>query len=159
MPVKSKIRISDNPVFLKLLLIGIIICVVSETVFMQFVHYDSQYRLLDPKHYNVKVVSQEDYTRLSNPKNRTVKLSNGTSMTKGEIWDSRVLPKYKSVNDGEQYVLVTLRGTAPFVYYQWYPSVVPIVVICVFGLFFGIRRKRGKEQQDIEQLEEKGEHC
>ncbi len=128
-----------------------ILLIAINTVFMQFLLYDSQYRLLNPQHYNVDVITQEDYKQLSNPENRSVKLSSGNTLTKAEVWDSHVLPKYKSVNNGSQYVLVTLRGTAPFVR-RWYESaVMPIVaVLLAIPLLNIIIRKRLKEPQKTE---------
>ena len=123
--------------------------IVSSTVFMRFVHYDSQYRLLNPEHYNVEVITEEDHNKLSNPENRTVTLSNGTTLTKGDVWDSRVLKNYKSVNNGSQYVLVTVRGTAPFMD-KWYGSITPIFTLCIIGLFWGLKRKRVEEPQKTE---------
>jgi len=124
----------------------VLVSIISRTVFMRFVHYDSQYRLLNPKHYNVQVITEEDHKQLSNPENRTVTLSSGTVMTKGDRWDPHVLPNYKSVNNDSQYVLVTLRGTAPFMD-QWYGDIIPIITICIMGLFWGLRRKRLQEPQ------------
>jgi len=121
-----------------------ILWIVINTFFVQFLHYDSQYRLLNPQHYNVEVITQEDYKQLSNPENRSVNLSNGTIKTKADIWDSHVLPKYKSVNNGSQYVLVTVRGTAPFIQ-QWYSGMLPIFAVCVFALFCGIKGRRKVE--------------
>ena len=130
--------ILTNPIFLA----GFcILLIVINTVFMQFLHYDSQYRLVNPQHYNAEVITQEDYKQLSNPANRSVKLSSGNTLTKTEVWDLRVLGKYKSVNNGSQYVLVTLRGTAPFIR-QWYSGVLPIFVVCIFGLFCAIKQRR-----------------
>ena len=123
--------------------------IIIETVFMRFVHYDSQYRLLNPEHYNVKVITEEDHKQLSNPEIRTVTLSNGDRLTKAETWDSHVLPNYKSVNNGSQYVLVTVRGTAPFVD-KWYEGIIPTFTICIIGLFWGLKRKRLKEQKETE---------
>ena len=77
---------------------------------MQFLHYDSQYRLLDPEHYNVKVITKEDHNKLADQQNRPVTLSNGTTLTKEDVWVSRVLKNYKSANNGSQYTLVTLPG-------------------------------------------------
>jgi hypothetical protein len=123
---------------------------VISTVFMRFVHYDSQYRSLNPEHYNVKVITAEDHKQLSNPENRTVTLSNGTKSTKSETWYSHILPKYKSVNDDSQYVLVTLRGTAPFMHI-WYGGITSTVTVCIVGLFWGLRRKRVKEPQETQE--------
>jgi len=119
-----------------------ILWITIHTVFMQFLLYDSQYRSVNPQHYNVRVITQEDYKQLSNPENRSVKLSTGKTVTgRTQAWYSDVLPKYKSVNDGSQYVLVTLRGTAPFMH-QWYSGVLPIFVVCVFALFCGIKGRK-----------------
>ena len=123
-----------------------ILWIAIDTVFMQFLHYDSQYRLLNPQHYNVDVITQEDYKQLSNSENRSVKLSSGNTLTKAEVWDSLVLPKYKSVNNGSQYVLVTLRGTAPFMR-RWYSGVVTIFIICIIGLFWGIKQRRQMQKE------------
>ena len=127
-----------------------ILWITINTVFMQFLHYDSQYRLLNPQHYNIRVITQEDYKQLSNSENRSVKLSTGKTVTgRTQAWYSDVLPKYKSVNNGSQYVLVTLRGTAPFIH-QWYSGVLPILVACIFVLFFNIkRRKQVKKELNI----------
>jgi hypothetical protein len=144
--------ISINPIFLAgicnpIFLLGFcILCIVINTVFMQFLHYDSQYRLVNPQHYNVDVITQEDYKQLSNPANRSVKLSSGNTLAKAEAWNTRVLPKYKSVNNGSQYVLVTLRGTAPFMH-QWYSGVLPIFIVCSFGLFCAIKQQKQKQMQ------------
>ena len=116
-----------------------IIWIAVSTVFMRFVHYDSQYRLLNPEHYNVDVITQEDYQQLANPENRSVELTNGRTLKKSDMWDSHVLPKYKPVDEDSRYVLVTLRGTAPFMQ-QWYSDVLPIAAVCVIGLFW--RNKR-----------------
>ena len=122
------------------------------TVFIHFVHYDSQYRSLNPEHYNVEVVTDEDHKQLSNPENRTVKLSNGGTVTnRSDAFYSHTLPNYKSVNNGSQYVLVTLRGTAPFVS-RWYESAVMPIVAAVFAipLINIIIRKRLKKTQKTE---------
>ena len=127
-----------------------IVWIMGETIFMRFVHYDSQYRLLKPEHYNAEVITQEDYKQLSNPENRSVKLSSGTVLKKAEIWDSHVLPNFKSVNNDSQYVLVTLRGTAPFMP-QWYSGVMPIVIGSVVLALFGLIRKRFQGPQKNEE--------
>jgi len=124
--------------------------IVSSTISMRFVHYDSQYRLLNPEHYNVEVITEEDHKQLSNPENRTVALSSGTTKKKADTWDSHVLPNYKSVRNGSQYVLVTLRGTAPFMD-KWYGSIIPTFVVCIMGLFWGLKCKRIQEQYNKEE--------
>jgi hypothetical protein len=115
------------------------------TVFIHFVHYDSQNRLLNPEHYNVEVITEEDHRQLSNPENRTATLSNGTTITKGDRWDPHVLPKYKSINNGSQYVLVTLRGTAPFIRLWYESAVMPIVIVGVVIALRSLKRKRVRQ--------------
>jgi hypothetical protein len=39
----------------------IIVWIAIQSAFFQFLHYDSQYRLLDPDHYNVEVITEEDH--------------------------------------------------------------------------------------------------
>jgi len=127
-----------------------IMWITIHTIFMQFIYFDSQYRSVNPQHYNVDVITQEDYKQLSNSENRSVKLSTGKTVTgRTQAWYSDVLPKYKSVNDGSQYVLVTLRGTAPFMH-QWYSGVLPIFVVWIFALICGIKGRRiVKKELDI----------
>jgi len=119
-----------------------IIWIAINAVFMQFLHYDSQYRHLNPKHYNADVITQEDYKQLSNSKNQSVTLSNGKTVSdRTPAWHSHVLPKYKSVNNGSSYMLVTVRGTAPFIH-QWYSSVLPIFIVCLCALFYDLRANK-----------------
>lgn len=123
--------------------------IIINFVFVRFVHYQSQYHYLDPQHYKVKVVTSEDYQNLSNPENRSVKLSNGTTITKAESWNSRVLPKYKSTDDGSLYVLVTVKGTAPFVR-RWLSDMLPIFAILLFALI-GQLPGRNQKNENIQQ--------
>ncbi|MBW8017513.1 MAG: hypothetical protein FVQ82_15145 [Planctomycetes bacterium] len=118
--------------------------IISETAFMRFWHYDSQYRQLNPEHYNVKVITEEDHEQLANPENRTVKLSNGTTITKGDVLESRILKNYKPVNNGSQYALVTIRGTAPFMH-KWYENILPLLIFSIIGLLWGLKHKRVQE--------------
>jgi len=154
--MKATVRGKVNNIVLAFFCLIVAIWIIGHTVSMRFWHYDSQYRLLNPEHYNVEVITEEDHKQLANPGNRTVTLSNGTTLTKGDIWDSRVLPNYKSVNNDSQHVLVTVRGTAPFMD-EWYVNVGPIFIICMMGLLWGIKRKRLEEPQKIDVLEEKSE--
>jgi hypothetical protein len=125
---------------LLILLVFIVSCIwmVWDLIFLRFVHYHSQYRLLKPDDYTATVVSEEDYRLLSDPQNREVVLSNGTHVTKGEKWDSIVLPKYQAVDGGTTYVLVTLKGTAPFVS-TWMASTLPVFVLSLVGIGISFR--------------------
>ncbi len=135
-----------------------ILAIAINTIFVQFVHYDSQYRFLNPRHYNVDVITQEDYGQLLSYENRPVKLSTGKTVTeRTQAYYSRVLPKYKAVTDGSRYVLVTLRGTAPFIS-QWYSGVLPILVPCIFVLLIGIKgRKQVTKEPDIAASEDRSQ--
>jgi hypothetical protein len=92
-------------------------CIFWSWVFMRFLHYEAQYRSLAPEHYNVDVVTAEDYRLLADPENREVTLSDGTTIRKAPIWDDVILPKYKPVRNGTHYVLVRTKGTAHFLPY------------------------------------------
>ena len=119
-------------------------------IFVRFIHYHSQYRLLKPDDYTAKVISEEDYRVLSNPKNREISLSNGTHMIKTDKWDSIVLPNYQAIDGGTKYVLVTLKGTAPFTF-TWLTWALPIFVLSLMGVFISFsayRRNQSKPKED-----------
>ncbi|MHC4060215.1 MAG: hypothetical protein ACYSUC_05405 [Planctomycetota bacterium] len=154
--MKATLKDKRNSIPLACFCAVVFMWIITETVFMRFVHYDSQYRLLNPEHYNVEVITEEDHKKLSNPENKSVMLSSGITLTKGDIWDSRVLPNYKSVKNASQYVLVTVKGTAPFID-RWYSNIIPISIICIIGFFWGMKYKRFEEQQTVHALDEKVE--
>ena len=152
--MKATTKGKVNNIALAFFCLIVFIWIAIQTVLMRFVHYDSHYRLLNPEHYNVEVITEGDYKQLSNPENRSVTLSSGTKLNKGDIQDSRVLPNYKPVNDGSQYVLVTLRGTAPFMY-RWSTDMGTLIIICMMGLLWGIKGKRLKEPKTVDALDKK----
>ena len=86
-------------------------------IFMRFLHYEGQYRSLAPEHYDVEVVTADDYRLLADPAYPEVTLSGGTTTRKEPIWYEVVLPKYRPVRNGTYYVLVTTKGTAHFLPY------------------------------------------
>ena len=131
-----------------------IISIVVKTAFMQFLHYDSQYRIMNPKHYNVEVITQDDYKKLSSSEGQSVTLSNDKTVSgRTEAWHSNVLPKYKPVNDSSSYVLVTVRGTAPFIHH-WYSGILPILVLCLLALFYGLRANKQAQFELNKSIEE-----
>jgi hypothetical protein len=104
---------------------------------MRFMHYRAQYRSLDPEHYQVQVLTAEDYRRLADPANRVVRLSDGSTIRKATSWDSVVLPKYKPANDGDFFVLVTTTGTAHILpYVRGYFGVFSFLAAC--GVAVGV---------------------
>jgi hypothetical protein len=126
----------------------IIIWLVIHTVFMRFVLYDSQNRYLDPAHYDVEVVTQEDYGLLADAEKKTVELSGGRMVIKRDGWGPDMVAHYKSVDDGAKYVAVRLRGTAAFVQ-QWYSFGFPLLCMCIVGIFYGVRYNRQQKQEEI----------
>jgi len=107
--------------------------ILTNWVFIRYIHYHSQNRLLNPADYHVRVVTDNDYQKLSNPANREIKLSNGTKLIKADLWNSRVLKHYKAIEAGSRYVLVTLNGTAPFVR-DWQTTMIPLFILSAAGL-------------------------
>lgn len=132
-------RLREQRLRLSVVAVFIICCIwiLWGWVFVRFIHYHSQNRLLKPDDYTAEVVSQEDYRELSNPKNREISLSNETQMVKRDKWDSIVLPNYKAIDGGSKYVLVTLKGTAPFVS-DWLMWALPIYTcfVCDWSVHF-----------------------
>jgi hypothetical protein len=127
-----------------------LIMIFTAWIFVRFIHYHSQYRILNPKDYDVQVLTKDDYEKLSNPANQEVKLSDGTLYDKSDSWYSKVLPKYKPVNNTGQYVLVTIKGTAPFVR-DWEQTIIPLAAILILALVikFADDRYRKKSKADI----------
>jgi len=80
--------------------------------FARFVHKQAQHRILMPEHYDVQVVTADDYRRLADPAVRKLTLEDGSTIEKARVWDDVVLPGYKPTRDGGHYVLVTTLGTA-----------------------------------------------
>jgi hypothetical protein len=100
---------------------------------------------LNPNDYNVQVLTEEDYLKLSDPANQEVTLSDGTLFGKTEKWYSIVLPNYKIIKESGQYILITIKGTAPFVQY-WEYTIIPLVVILIIALVINISGYRHKKQ-------------
>jgi hypothetical protein len=91
---------------------ALLISIICGWVFLRFLLRESQNRLLAPEHFDVQVVTADDYRRLSDPMNREVTLSDGTHIAKAPVWEEIVLPNYKATDDRRNYVLVMTRGTA-----------------------------------------------
>lgn len=96
--------------------------------------YHSQNRVLKPADYNVRVISSDDYARLSNSTEEFVKLSKGSTRK-----DS--LPNYKPLGNGEQYVRVIINGTAAF-FPRLLEAQIPILLCLMMGLAYEIMHVR-----------------
>jgi len=119
----------------------LLICgfVVSEWVMVRFVHYHSQNSILVPADYNAEVITAQDYKKLSDPNTRTAVLSTGRTINgRSDTWSRVVLPKYKPVNNGEQYVLVTTKGTAHFAR-RWDVMTVMVLPLALIGSVCSMR--------------------
>jgi hypothetical protein len=136
--------------------IAVIMVIIITTVFMRFPRYDPPTLPVKPQHYKIEIITKEDYNKLSNQENGSVELPNNTTQTAAETSDPYLLPYYKSINDGSQYVLVAIRRNATFMN-QWYHGIIPIFCTCIIGLFLGLKRKRLEEQQKIDALDKKDE--
>jgi hypothetical protein len=127
------------------MLLTCIMLIACEAYFVNYLHYESQHQFLDPDHYFLDVISQEDYQQLSNPENAMVVLSDGRTIRKSETWDRLAMPAYKAVDDGTQYVRVQVKGTAPFVH-RYNSSMFPVLFLCLVAVLLGVRLpKRGPE--------------
>ncbi len=115
-------------------LIIAIFWIVLGLAFDRFWLYHSQNRVLKPADYSVRVISSDDYARLSNSTEESVKLSKGSTRK-----DS--LPSYKSLGNGEQYVRVITNGTAAF-FPRLLEAQMPILLFLVMGLAYEIMQVR-----------------
>jgi hypothetical protein len=100
----------------------------------------------NPKYFDAEVVTQEDYLKLSRSGARTVELSNGVIINKNESWDFDILPKYKSVNNNSQYVLVKFKDQI-YTKFDFWLIVGPIflnsLLVLVYQLVgWGLRKRR-----------------
>jgi hypothetical protein len=105
--------------------------------FMRYLHYRSQNRFLNPADYDVKVLLPADYEKMSNPDARQVTLSNGNAMVLTDDWHRLARPNYKVVDDGQYYVLTTIKGTAPF-FTRWLGDFIIVFTWSIIGLIAGI---------------------
>ncbi len=127
----------NSNLFCLIILAICILNIFTSWIFIRFIHYHSQNRILNPNDYDVQVLTEKDYQKLSDPANRDVTLSDGIFFGKTELWYSKVLPKYKLINNSDQCILVTIKGTAPFVQY-WESTTIPLVVILIIALVINL---------------------
>ena len=105
----------------------------SSWAFSRFWLVDAQNRLLDPSFYDLQMITADDYKKLSDPANRKVTLSDGSTMEKGPTGAEFWLQHYKPTVDKKFYVLVTTKGTRHVLSYLE-PLVVMGSIGCIFGL-------------------------
>ena len=135
MTLPRKTRLQSVPIAM---LFMAIVWVVTSWAFARFLHYHSQNRLLSPVNYEAEVVSGADYARLSDADAMTVRLSDDREVHKTERWHSTVLPNYKPLDGGNRYVLVTVKGTAPFLP-TLEAALIPVFIVLLIALVCMIR--------------------
>lgn len=130
------------------LLASCLIMIFTSWIFVRFLHYHSQNRILNPKDYDVQVLSEDDYRKVTEQSNQEVTLSNGTIIRKTELelWHSKILPGYRAIKEHGPYVLVTIKGTAPFVR-DWESTIIPLVVILIIALVLKLTDSQYKKSQ------------
>lgn len=111
---------------------------ITELFFMRYLHYHGQNQHLRPDDYHVEVLLPADYEKISNPDVRQVTLSDGTARTLTDNWYKSTLPNYKAAENGQYYVLTTIKGTAPF-FVRWLIDFVFISMISIYGLVWGVK--------------------
>jgi len=107
-----------NPATRKMLPLAIFLVLISVSVGFwvqfRFVLNNAQNRVLKPEHYEVQLVTAEEYRQISDPTVKNVPLSDGSTMSK---FDAYVPTGYKPTPTKDQYVLVTTNGTAHIIPY------------------------------------------
>lgn len=101
-----------------------------DAVFMRFIHYHAQNRVLRPDDYDIQVVTAEDYRSLSDSSETSVHLSDGTVLTKAVAWDSTM---FKPVRGGALHAKVTTKGTA-HIFNQVLPKTILVLVLGIVGM-------------------------
>ena len=123
-------------------------------VYVRFVHYESQYRVLPVESYQAELITAGDYAKLQDRSLNEVELSNGIKLSDRQpVWFEVILPNYKKVDEhGEHYVLVTTLGTAHY-YYRWISDAFPLMMFIGIGLFFSYwdLRQRGLADSEVTQ--------
>lgn len=101
-------------------------------VFVRFVHYDAQYRALEPDTYQAKIITPEDYALLQDSTKESVTLSDGSTYSDRQAsFYEHIIPSYKQI--GDHYLLVTTIGTSHY-YYRWISDMVPLMISSVLGV-------------------------
>ncbi len=146
--MKTKLsQLRENLSNLPLMIWGIFVMLfmhlIVSWIFVRFVHYEAQYRLLPPSSYNIEIISEQDYTLLGDKKLNKVKLSNGTQVyDRSQAFYDNTMPNYKPL--GDQYVLVTTIGTR-HIYRQWLDDKIPFVLFTTVGLVLATRNLRKQQ--------------
>jgi hypothetical protein len=120
------------PLVLLLLFVWLTWQMVSSWVVVRFVHYDAQYRALEPDTYQAKIITPEDYALLQDSTKESVTLSDGSTYSDRQpSFYEHMIPSYKQI--GDHYLLVTTIGTSHY-YYRWISDMVPLMIPIILGV-------------------------
>ncbi|MDA0832450.1 MAG: hypothetical protein O2955_01370 [Planctomycetota bacterium] len=120
-------------------------------------YHHSQNHPLDANDYEVEVLSVADFERLADRSHETVTLDDGRQRSKTPAWYDLTLPKYKAIDGGQNYILVTAKGTAHFAQ-RWRRDMLPMALVFVSialllkPLARDQRAKTGVSEKNVELL-------
>lgn len=120
-------------------LVASLVWLAINTVFVCFIHYDSQNRILSPMHYDVRILTRNEYKELVSPESTHIVTSNGSTIIKSDSWD--LMKSYKAVEDGSRYVQVVTKGTAHLVSF-WLTTAMPMIICFILTFFIAFWPKR-----------------
>jgi hypothetical protein len=107
-------------------------------IFVQFIHYHSQYTPLSPDDYVFELATKEDMQKLSDPSINEIKLSDGRYFVKASAWHKLNMPHYYSPTaDGQFYLQVTTKGTAHFAR-RWSENIVFVLMAALPALVLSL---------------------
>ena len=136
------------PVAVFMVLVMLAMQIVVGWVFVRFVHYEAQYRSLEPHTYEIKSIASEDFALLSDPSTESVTLSDGSKfMDRQPAFYEHVLPNYKKV--GDRYILVTTLGTSHY-YFRWVTDMMPFATLLTVALVFSYMNCRQQMPANVE---------
>lgn len=139
------------------------VLLVIQWFFVTLFYHHNQHHSLAPDDYDVEIVSAAELERLADRSQPTVALENGTQKTKADAWYDVMLPKYKAIDGGRRYVLVTAKGTAHFAE-RWRRDMLPMAAVFVLIALVlrplsreeeakaGVRKKQPKPAPSLEPL-------
>lgn len=98
--------------------------IIPNAIFVCFVHHDSQNKVLSPKDYDIQILTASDYEKVISPEKTSITTFDGSIISKSDQWNME--DKYKSIQNGSQYVLITTKGTAHLIDF-WLSTIIPVI--------------------------------
>ena len=126
------------PSFLASFNMLVVINIFWSWIFVQFVHYHSQYTPLSPNDYVFELATKEDMKKLSDPSVMEIKLADGRNFVKAPGWHELHMHQYYTPStDGQWYVQVTTKGTAHFAR-RWTENILFVLMAALPALVLSI---------------------